>query len=112
MPVITYFEDDDGDKLEVKEGRLWYNNHAIADAREFADFLQSELAKDAPVKPDADDWIEWSGGPCPVDPNASVDLTTRNGVVLVRRKAGLWDWRHDGVSVDIMRYRPAKGGAE
>lgn len=61
--------------------------------------------------PDADGWIEWCGGECPVDKDAHFDARYRDGVELY----GCWPvdhdklraalWRHDGRFDDIVAYR-------
>lgn len=70
------------------------------------------LRKPEAAKLDADGWIEWSGGECPVDPDDLVDLVARRGWKYTAMKAGHWGWRHDGEGFDIVRYRLSKGGEE
>jgi hypothetical protein len=65
-----------------------------------------------------EDWIEWNGGECPVEPDACVDIRFRDGIVTQRTCAGSWDddnpawsnWQHDqGTSDDdIIAYRVVK----
>lgn len=48
----------------------------------------------AAPKPDADGWIEWHGGECPLAPEASTEVRLRGfaeGVAGVRM-ASNWDW--------------------
>lgn len=46
--------------------------------------------------PDADGWIEWSGGECPVDRNAMIRWTTQDGRELFWRYASAHDWSASG----------------
>lgn len=65
------------------------------------------------------DWIEWTGGPCPVRGRV-VDLKLRNGEVEPSEIADEWcgdfyrdqpctehndNWMHDGSPFDIVAYR-------
>ena len=57
---------------------------------------------------DADGWIPWSGGECPVHGRAPVEIQAKSG----RKQTGLaevWEWRHFGHRGDIIAYRIAKG---
>lgn len=57
------------------------------------------------------EWIEWTGGECPVDPRALHDRKYRDGrasyriecerTTILRRAI----WGHDGVDEDIIAYR-------
>lgn len=58
---------------------------------------------------DADGWIEWKGGECPVDVDALVCCKLRSGKVSITAyHAGLLSWRHNGNAADIIAYRPHK----
>ena len=58
------------------------------------------------------EWIEWSGGECPVKGHAGVYVTLRNGSeFLMNRPATCW-WEHDGCELDILRYRVVDDEAE
>lgn len=49
MTVKTIFVDDDKDEWNVRDGQLYLNvTRCIADAREFANFIYTELAKAEP----------------------------------------------------------------
>lgn len=69
-------------------------------------------------------WIEWSGGECPVDHDALVEVRFRDGNPLgtgLPEKAGYWDsrdsklsnWIHSkgrlGSGNDIIAYRVVSG---
>ena len=63
---------------------------------------QSALAMD---EPDADGWIPWAGGECPV-PDKVVWLKFRNGAALfIGRSANSLNWKHNGSRHDIIAYR-------
>ncbi|WP_129141495.1 hypothetical protein [Modicisalibacter coralii] len=64
------------------------------------------------------EWIEWSGGECPVKVGTLVDVKLRDGDYGTRLHAGLpsWEedsegygmaeiWQHDGMDGDIVAYR-------
>lgn len=65
------------------------------------------------------DWIEWSGGECPVPPGKRVDLKLRGGSITTDYPAGSAQWGHrsedddtDIIETDIMAYRVSAGGDE
>ena len=69
---------------------------------------------------DADGWIPWSGGECPVPTGTVVDVKYRNGSIgvslpanishyFVNADAGFPFWVAHGLSKDIIAYRIAKG---
>lgn len=57
------------------------------------------------------DWIEWKGGQCPVEPEALVELRLRKesvwetGDYADGRRAGQFDWAHLDACGDIIAYR-------
>lgn len=69
-------------------------------------------------KPEADDWIEWKGGECPVPDGTLVDVRYRDGQEQFGLPANeLYDtpryaasafWNHDGLKNDIIAYRVVK----
>lgn len=67
--------------------------------------------------PDADGWIEWSGGACPVPEGTLIDVRYRDGEELLGipalisaqwREASPDFWRNDECNVDIVAYRLAR----
>lgn len=54
-----------------------------------------------------DNWIEWSGGECPIkDDGALHDVMLRRGKVHSNeRRASFWRWEHEGSDSDIVAYR-------
>lgn len=53
------------------------------------------------------EWIEWSGGECPVPPGTVVEVRFRNGNSDPDSNAEWWDWRWRGREgeYDIVAYR-------
>jgi hypothetical protein len=58
------------------------------------------------TEPDADDWIEWKGGECPVPGKTMVEVRFRAGDQETK-PAATWAlcWNHDGWDEDIVAYR-------
>lgn len=56
---------------------------------------------------DADGWIEWAGGECPVDGDAIIEVKYRNPSPLNfnHDRAGDFSWLHHGFDSDIIAYR-------
>lgn len=44
--------------------------------------------------PDADGWIEWNGGECPVGEDVVVEIKTRDGEIQLDQAYG-WNWSHE-----------------
>jgi len=65
---------------------------------------------------DADGWIPWSGGECPLDRLTQVDVRYRAGDEFMGAGsmwlAGSYNWNHDESDYDIIAYRIAKGAAK
>lgn len=56
--------------------------------------------------PDADGWIDWRGGECPVDVDALICCKWRSGKVMIAAcRAGSLSWRYNGNAADIVAYR-------
>lgn len=62
--------------------------------------------------PDADGWIEWKGGKCPLKTGELVDIRYRDGEEVsgaeaneCESDAGAAFWRHDDFQCDIIAYR-------
>lgn len=76
-----------------------------------------EMAHDraaATTQPDADGWIPWEGGECPVAWGAQVEARLRNGEILNDAATQL-SWLDEGSGWDIIAYRlvtPAKDPAQ
>ena len=75
----------------------WYQT--VLSRAEF-DQIVSDAAQDA------DGWIEWKGGECPVDVDALVCCKLRSGKVSITAyHAGILSWRNNGNAADIIAYR-------
>lgn len=66
---------------------------------------------------DADGWIEWKGGECPVSNETIVDVRFRDGERGARVAADAWRWEHYGegreyADGDIIAYRVVNKGAK
>lgn len=55
--------------------------------------------------PDADGWIEWSGGECPVDAEVLVDLKWGDGFMPKGAKPRAFRWKHLDSMPNIIAYR-------
>lgn len=55
--------------------------------------------------PDADGWIEWNGGECPVDGNEIIDIRYPESREEFSAKAKFRRWNHCGDKGDIIAYR-------
>lgn len=65
-----------------------------------------ERSQPAPLA-DADGWIEWKGGECPVPSETLVKIKYRDGHVTHTGQASGWVWTHDFGDCDIIAYRIA-----
>lgn len=72
------------------------------------DWMYNDDAEVVPPKMD-DGWIEWHGGECPVDKNATVLVKFRgcphNDDAEGPYTAGLWSWSQAGGDGDIVEYK-------
>jgi len=67
-----------------------------------------KAAPKAAPQPDADGWIPYAGGGCPVDGDVTVEVRLRSGQENVAEDAeasDCWDWSVDDVGEDIVAYR-------
>jgi len=99
--------------IQRKGGRFWWTESW----REMRDFLNSIEDQDATAKPgepvpDADGWIPWSGGECPVGPYVRVDIRNRVGATFFDRIPSGWRWPHYETDTDIIAYRLQKPEAD
>lgn len=86
-------------------------------AEPFANWHQTILSRDEyfhlyPV-PDADGWIEWSGGKCPVGEDDLIDVKFSDGDSLFGVNSA-WDWGDDADGCNVIAYRqhkPERAGA-
>lgn len=54
------------------------------------------------------EFIDWQGGECPVDPDTIVEVMLSNGSVVVNRRAGGFDWQRGNYGGDIVAYHVVK----
>lgn len=117
-----------GGKPEYKSGdRCWYSNSidgacvgTITCDEKVTNWHQTILSREeyyqAYPKADADGWIEWNGGECPVEKGLMVDIRVRDGreernlAANTLTKGRIHDascefWKNDGMAGDIMAYR-------
>lgn len=106
-----------GGKPKYKSGdRCWYSNSidgacvgTITRDEKVTNWHQTCLGIEeyyqAYPKADADGWIEWKGGECPVEASDEVDTKHRVGRVDIRRYANSAWWNHTGGHGDIVAYR-------
>lgn len=88
-------------------------------AAPFANWHQTILSRDEYFHlypaPDADGWVEWKGGECPVEEDVIVDVKTRGGEVEFS-KARCWNWSHEQClciqSRQIVAYRLHRAARE
>lgn len=53
----------------------------------------------------AGEWIEWTGGECPVPAGLKIEAELRSGLYGNTTKPEKCRWRHLGMGGDIVRYR-------
>lgn len=76
--------------------------------------LSREEYYQAYPKADADGWIEWFGGECPIDGILIVDVKFANGIIYRESSANSHAWASAGAPYDIIAYRlhkPEQAGA-
>ena len=85
--------------------RLWKDTAVHVMAQRSIARAEAALAE---PQPDADGWIPWAGGECPVLNMSRVDVVHRNGDIFLDRFAGYAQaktWTHDDHPRDIIAYR-------
>jgi hypothetical protein len=58
--------------------------------------------------PNADEWIAWSGGECPVPPDTLIYIRNNTGFEPPPTCAGIWCWTTTNLMSSIVAYRLAK----
>jgi hypothetical protein len=73
----------------------------------FEHHLELLPAEPAPQEPqaDADGWIEWKGGKCPIPKETPVVVRLRGGSEYDGETAADWIWAHGDMDGDIVAYR-------
>jgi hypothetical protein len=73
---------------------------------EIADEIEADVREIPEPQPDADGWIVWNGGECPLEDGVPRKIKLRDGLVsLVHFSASDWGWKHNGSYCDIVAYR-------
>jgi hypothetical protein len=96
-----------GDELGDLRKAQWYINRRIDSMRAQSYREPKPPTPEAGPAEDADGWIEWGGGECPVEPTTSVVATCGDGDEYGPCEASTieWGWLDDGPCSDIVRYR-------
>lgn len=98
-----------------RDGDCWWGEHLdgcdIGQDRLIANWHQSCLSRAEYFHlypaPDADEWIEWKGGECPVDDGDLIDVKFSDGDTLFGVNNG-WDWGNNAYGCNIIAYRLRK----
>ena len=113
--AVWFYED-----APVRGSDAWWTTSGlghcgIEDAAKLPNWHQTILSREEYFHlyqaPDADGWIEWKGGECPVEKGTVVDVIWRNGTERAGVKAlhiggaGHRFWVADGMATDIIAYR-------
>ena len=93
-------------KACLKKGARWHPADPVV-LGAISAIAKAEAALDEP-QADADGWIPWSGGECPVPAGVRVDVLLRNGKKRQEEPGWLF-WGHGQLDGDIIAYRIAKG---
>jgi hypothetical protein len=100
----------------IKYVSRWKDKGGIQDlekARHYLDkLIEIQSAESNAGAANADGWIEWKGGDCPVPYGTMIEVRFRRGNVEGPIKALDIDagaspafWQHDGISSDIIAYK-------
>lgn len=115
--AITKQRDELLAALEPLRGKFRSGNcipveRSVITAKEWSRVESAIAAVEQPgAKPstDADGWIEWNGGECPVSGNTIVQIKMRDGVK-DRDLAKSYSWSNFGIDGDIIAYRIVREG--
>ncbi|WP_370516377.1 DUF3310 domain-containing protein [Herbaspirillum sp. CAH-3] len=84
---------------------------ALEDLKKARWYLDDEIKRREATAPDADGWIQWNGGACPIFPAAKVRIRGRDGYETPEGEsyeACIYRWKHSGDTDDIIAYRIVK----
>lgn len=114
-----------GGKPEYKSGDgCWYSNSidgacvgTITRDEKVTNWHHTVLSREeyyqAYPKADADGWIEWKGGECPVGKNVTGDIKLACGEKFDTTDMAMWNWHlGNGNPRSIIAYRPHKPGVK
>ena len=97
-------------KACLKKGTRWHPADPVVIGAISA-IAKAEAALAEP-QADADGWIPWSGGECPIPEGMAFDLRFRDGVTLLAASsispASEWGWNHERSPYGIIAYRIIK----
>ena len=98
-------------KACLKKGARWHPADPVV-LGAISAIAKAEAALAEP-QADADGWIPWDGGKCPVSPAMLVEVKLRSGQAWLNKNAeegSFWGWRHGPKKSpdDIIAYRPLK----
>ena len=98
-------------KACLKKGARWHPADPVV-LGAISAIAKAEAALAEP-QADADGWIPWDGGECPVSPTMLVEVKLRSGQAWLNKKAeegSFWEWYHGPKKSpdDIIAYRPLK----
>lgn len=68
-------------------------------------YLDGLVEQESTTAADADGWIEWGGGRCPVSKGVRFELKFRDGSLISDASGERWSWSHKGKPSDIIAYR-------
>ena len=106
IPILDRAFEYDGDVFGIM-----HNAAVDAGIQARAAIAKAEAALAEP-QADADGWIPWSGGGCPIPKGMAFDLQFRDGAKLIAASgywpAAEWDWSCDSSPYGIVAYRIAK----
>ncbi len=71
----------------------------------FNNFSQHPEMNAKDQQPDAEGWIVWHGGECPVDSDTRVETKRRDNVGTWTHFSGKLNWKHNNNDMDIIAYR-------
>lgn len=80
-------------------------DHAVTVARAAIARAEAALAK---TQPDADGWIPWAGGECPLADGVWHRVKFRNGDECLDDQASSWGWGEAAGGFQIVAYRVEK----
>ena len=97
------------DLLEALKGLMALSDHRV-DLRDEAKAARAAIARAeaalAEPHPDADGWIPWAGGDCPLERRVRHQVRFRYGDESHWSKCPYgWNWEHTGAPTDIIAYR-------
>jgi hypothetical protein len=99
---VSIFEDDGAGR-----GVFWLPGIMLncGEPVDYATAIITREQYEAALAAKNDGWIEWGGGPIPVDVRAIVDVKFNNGNIHTNQLAGGYSWEHEWADSNIIAYR-------